>query len=181
MNTRAANRYAKALLDLALEQKQEDAVFKDMQDIYTSISESGDLQVMLNNPIITNAAKKGALENIFTTLSGLSKKLIDLLAENKRLAILQAVATQYNLLYNTSKGIVKATVTTAVAIDEAMRKQVLDKATTLADGKKIDLENKIDKTILGGFILRVGDIQIDTSIANKLKKLKRDLKETVYI
>jgi len=180
MNTRAANRYAKALLDLALEQKQEDAVFNDMQDITKSIIGSNDLQIMLSNPIINDTVKKTTLDSIFSKLSPLSKKLIDLLTENKRLALLQAVTTQFTVLYNTSKGIVKATVTTAVAIDDIMRKQVLAKATKLAKGKEIALENKIDPDILGGFILRVGDIQIDASIANKLNKLKREFKENIY-
>ena len=181
MNTRAANRYAKALLDLALDQKLEDLVYNDMQVIQSSIKGSADLQMMLHNPIITNATKKNALESVFDQLNPLSKKLLDLLAENKRLALLQAVAGQYSVLYNQFKGIVKATVTTAIAIDDMMRKEVLDKASDLAKGKKIDLENKIDESILGGFILRVGDIQIDASIANKLNKLKRNFKENIFI
>ena len=178
MSTRAANRYAKALLDLALEKKQEDVMFNDMQFVAQTVAESNELQMFLSSPVYKIADKKKALEAIFTAkTSELTNKLISLLTENKRISLLPLIAKQYGVLYNEIKKIVKAVVTTAFPIDEALKNQVMARAKELAKGKSISLENKVAKDIIGGFILRVGDVQIDASIANKLNTLKRELKE----
>ena len=178
MSTRAANRYAKALLDLALEKKQEEVLFTDMQSVAKTITNSAELSLLLSSPAYKIADKKTALDAIFTANTGdLTSKLIGLLAENKRISLLPLIAKQYGVLYNEAKGKVKAVVTTAFPIDEALKSQVMARAEKLAKGNSILLESKVDKNIIGGFILRVGDVQIDTSIANKLNTLKSELKE----
>jgi F-type H+-transporting ATPase subunit delta len=176
MSSRAANRYAKALLDLALEKKQEEIVQKDMQFISDTIASNNELQMLLVSPIFKITDKKAAIKSIFkNNSSNLSNNLIDLLATNKRMPLLQEIAKQYNILFNEVKETVKALVTTSFPIDDSMRKKVLAKATSLVGNKKISLENKVDENIIGGFILRVGDVQIDASILNKLNNLKREL------
>lgn len=179
MSNRAAIRYAKAVLELASETHQEDAVYSDMQNIADSISGSKELQQLLKSPILENSLKKKAILTIFIKHTEvLTQKLFNLLEENKRLTLLQLVAFQYQVLYNNQKGIVKAVVTSAVALDEQMTKKVLHKAEEIIGlGKKINLENKIDPSLIGGFVLRIGDVQIDTSIVTQLKKLKRELVE----
>lgn len=178
MSTRAATRYAKALIELASQSKIEDVIQSDMQTIAASISGSKDLQQVLNSPILKNADKKSAIESIFgKTVNPLTIKLFGLLAENKRLNLLQNIANQYAILYNNKKGIVKAVVTSAIELDSAMQSKVLEKAEQLAGNKQISLETKIDSSLIGGFILRVGDVQVDTSIINQLNKLKRELVE----
>lgn len=178
MSTRAANRYAKALLDLALEKKQEELVHKDMQYVAKTIAANSDLQMLLDSPIFKTSDKTKALKSIFNKdISSLSNNLIELLATNKRMPLLQEITKQYGILFNQEKSIEKALVTTAFPIDESMREQVLAKATALVGDKKISLNNKVDENIIGGFILRVGDVQIDASIQNKLNKLKRELSE----
>ena len=178
MNTRAANRYAKALLELAFQSKMEEAIHTDMQNISQTIAGSKELQQVLNSPILNNADKKKAVDAIFNkNINPLTSKLFGLLEENKRFDLLQAVTQQFNVLYLDKKGIVKAVVTSAVALDEALQTKVMQKAQQLAGDKKIVLEQKIDETLIGGFILRVGDVQVDTSITNQLKKLKRELIE----
>jgi F-type H+-transporting ATPase subunit delta len=179
MNTRAANRYAKALIELASQTHQEDAVYADMQNIALSIVASKDLQQVLKSPILENTLKKSAVDAVFgKNAQPLTLKLFGLLAENKRMELLQAIATQYQTLYNTQKGIVKAVVTTAIALDEALKTKILQKSQEIVgSGKKITIENKIDPSLIGGFVLRIGDVQVDTSIVNQLQKLKRDLVE----
>ena len=178
MSTRAANRYAKALLDIALEKKQEIVVQKDMQFISDTIADNSELQMLLSSPIFKITDKTKVLKSIFAKdISSLSNNLIDLLATNKRMPLLQAITKQYGILFNQEKEIVKASVITAFPIDDSMREKVLAKATDLVGDKKISLENKVDDNIIGGFILRVGDVQIDASIQNKLNKLKRELSE----
>lgn len=176
MNIRAANRYAKALLSLALDKKQEDLVQNDMQFVSETIASNTELQMLLSSPIYKISDKKAALLDVFKdNKSALTNQLIDLLESNKRMPLLQAIAKQYSVLYNQVKQIEKATVITAYPIDEAMREKVLAKTASLVGDKKISLENIVDESIIGGFVLRVGDVQIDASIENKLKKLKREL------
>jgi len=176
MNTRAANRYAKALLDLAFEENQGEVVFKDMQLVAQTISENAELQLLLDSPIFKIKDKKEILLSIFgDKISKISSNLIGLLETNKRMSLLQIIAVQYSVLYNEKKRFVEASVTTAFPIDDKMKALILAKAQELANGKEVHLFNKVDESIIGGFILRVGDVQIDASVLNKLGNLKREL------
>jgi F-type H+-transporting ATPase subunit delta len=144
-----------------------------MQLIATTISDSEELQLVLNSPVVKSDDKKKALIAIFgSQINEISTKLIDLLIENKRLPDFGSVASQYISLYDSLSGKEKAVVTTAIPLTDAIKTQVLAKVKELT-GKEAVLENEIDPDILGGFILRVGDVQYDASIANKLAVLKR--------
>jgi F-type H+-transporting ATPase subunit delta len=178
MNTRAANRYAKALLELATENSQEQAVHKDMQLVGETIAESSELDMLLHSPIFKISDKKAAINAVFGgKVTALSNNLFDLLETNKRMPLLGLIAKQYGVLYNQAKKVVQATVTTAFPIGNTLQSKILAKAQELAKGKQINLKSTIDPNIIGGFILRVGDVQIDASILNKLGNLKRELKE----
>lgn len=171
--TRTAIRYAKALLDLAKDQKLADVVHTDMKSIANAVAASAELKDMLLSAVIPTATKKSALLAVFTGLDKLSIGLIDTLITNKRIAILGTVAEQYNELFNEDEGKQVATVTTAVSLTEDLKTKVLAKVKELT-GKEAEILSVVDETILGGFILRVGDMQYDASIANKLNKLKRE-------
>ena len=172
--TRTAIRYAKAVLDLAQDQKSAEVVNADMKSIANAVKASTELKDMLFSAVIPATTKKTALLAIFTDLQKLSVSLIDTLIANKRINILGEVAQKYTELFNESQGKQVANVTSAVALTEALKAKVLAKVKELT-GKEAELVNLVDASILGGFILRVGDIQYDTSIASKLNKLKREL------
>jgi F-type H+-transporting ATPase subunit delta len=171
--TRAAIRYAKAVLSLANDQDSATAVNHDMKLIANTISDSKDLSDMLESPVITTGVKKSALLEIFKNTGTLSTNLIDTLVANKRIDLLGHVAQKYNQLYDQLNGIQVAIVTTAVPLTDELKEKVLAKVKSLT-GKEASIKSIIDASILGGFILRVGDIQYDASIANKLSKLKRE-------
>jgi len=172
-NNRAAYRYAKAVLSLSEDQKKSEETYANMQLVSTTITDSDELQHMLESNVIKSEIKKKALLAIFgKQLNTISTKLIDLLIENKRLADFKTVAEQYISLYDSLMGKEKAVVTTAVPLTDALTKKVLEKVKELT-GKKALLSSVINPDIIGGFILRVGDIQYDASIANKLDLLKR--------
>ena len=97
-----------------------------------------------------------------------------MLFENKRFKILGAIASEFNNLFDESKGIQVAKVTTAIAMDADLEAKVLAKIETFSD-KKITIENTIDPSIIGGFIFRIGDKQYNASVANRLQVLKREL------
>lgn len=170
--SRAASRYAKAILSLAVEKNDATAVNNDMKSILVTVSKSADLTAFLKNPMVTATQKREALLQIFKDVNPLTTKALDLLVENKRIDVLSDVATQYIVLFEEMNKRVIATVTTAVELTAALEAQVLAKAKELA-GKEVTLEKKIDPSIIGGFILRVGDQEINASVHNKLGALKR--------
>jgi len=171
--SRAAIRYAKAVLSLATDQKSADAVNSDMKVIINTTAESKDLNQMLQSPVVRSSDKKAVLLAVFTDANVATTNLIDTLIANKRLSLLNDVALSYVQLYDELRGRQLASVTTAVALTEELKVKVLAKVKELT-GKDAEVKNIIDETILGGFILRVGDIQYNASIANKLDKLKRE-------
>ena len=171
--SRAAIRYAKAILSFALEQNKEVEVNNDMLLIASTISENSDLQMLLDNPVLKSDLKKSALKEVFTSkISSLSIGLIDLLIDNKRLAIISEVSKKYTVLYDKLKGIEVAKVTTAVPLTQELNAQVLKKVKEIT-GKEATIENNVNPDIIGGFILRIGDVQYDASISNKLQVLRR--------
>jgi len=172
--TRAAIRYAKAVLNLAKDQNTAEAVNNDMKQIAAAVAQNEDLNAMLLSPVIKSSAKKAVLLEIFKNANVATVNLIDTLIINKRLTLLEGIALKVNQLYDELKGIEVAQVTTAVPLTDDLKVKVLAKVKELI-GKKVEVQNIIDETILGGFILRVGDIQYNASVANKLGKLKREL------
>jgi len=177
--SRAAVRYAKAVLSFALEQQKEVEVNNDMLLVVKTIDENADLQLLLSSPVIKSELKKSALKEIFTSkISSVSTGLIELLIDNKRLSILKEVAKKYTLLFDELKGIEIAKVTTAVPLTEALNKEVLAKVKEIT-GKEATIENNVNPDILGGFILRIGDVQYDASVSNKLKGLKRQFENEI--
>ena len=172
-DSRAALRYAKAILDLAVENKATDALEKDMQNIVGTIFDSSELREMLASPVIKGAAKKEALLAIFKESDKVTEGTISMLVDNKRVSMLNEVASKYLILNEKLKGKDIAFVTTAVPLTAELEKKILVKVSEMT-GNKVSIENKIDESIIGGFVLRVGDLQYDASIANKLSSLKRE-------
>jgi F-type H+-transporting ATPase subunit delta len=173
-STRAAIRYAKAILDLANSKGVAEAVNNDMKSIATAIETNVELSTFIQNPTTKVEVKESALLEVFADVNGVTKGLFHLLFENKRFEILEAIALEYKKLFDESNGVETATVTTAIPMDAALEAKVLAKVATLSD-KKITIENIVDPSIIGGFILRIGDQQYNASVANRLQVLKREL------
>src|SRR5690606_1976703 len=113
------------------------------------------------------------LEKIFTDQDKLTLSLIRVLAANRRTDILGQVAKSFVDLYKTQKGIKDAKVITAVPLTDAMEEKVMAKVKQLTGSQSVTLTNEVDANILGGFILRVGDVQYDASIRNQFENLKK--------
>ena len=170
--SRAAIRYAKAVLSLSLDLKTADKVKEDMHFISTTITESKELEAMLSSPVIKTSVKKSALLAVFTKLDKTTISLIDQLITNKRLPLFGLIAKQYIILYDRHKGTEVAEVTTAVPLTKTSEEKVLAKVKEIV-GKTVTLEKTIDPSLIGGFILRVGDKQFDASISGKMKNLRK--------
>lgn len=178
-NTRASLRYAKAALRISLEQKKEMRLAKDMQEIVKVFSSNIALVFFLQNPIISNTNKQETILKVLTDIDPLTSQLIRLLVQNNRIDLLDQVANAYLKLLQQHQGEQVAVVTTAVSLTPALAKTVLDKAKQLSKAK-ITLENHINPAIIGGFILRIGDLEYNASVAHQLDQLKREFIQTKY-
>lgn len=172
--TRAAIRYAKAILEIADSKKVATQVSADMALITSTINTNAELNTFIQSPTINVEQKESAILEVFANANAVTKSLFHLLMENKRFEILDAVALEYNKLFDIMNGVEVAKVTTAIAMDAALEAKVSAKIATFSD-KKITIENTIDPSIIGGFILRIGDKQYNGSVANRLQVLKREL------
>lgn len=180
-DARPALRYAKAILNLAKDTKAETEVNADMQLIASTISENHDLDILLNSPVIKASDKKNVLIELFSgKINNISLGLFNLLEENKRMNMLLSIAKQYSIIYDHLKSIQVAKVTTAVPLTKELEEKVMAKIVELT-GNKASLENNVNPNVLGGFILRVGDVQYDASISNHLNELRKEFDNSHYI
>lgn len=177
--SRAAIRYAKAILQKANENNIEAVVFGDMQSVYKTIEDSRELQAVLQSPVIKANDKKDALLKIFNGQSEATHSLINILIANKRASLLGSVAKSYVDIYNDQQGVKAAIVITAVPLTPEIETKVLAKVKELTGSDKVTLKSEIDSDIIGGFILRMGDIQYNASIANQLGNLKREFSKSI--
>ncbi|WP_309608340.1 ATP synthase F1 subunit delta [Flavobacterium sp.] len=173
-STRTAIRYAKAILDIASSKGLATEVSQDMFLVSSTIKDNLELNIFIQNPTIKVEVKESALLEVFTDTNSVTKSLFHLLFENKRFEILSEVATEYNKLFVEMNGVEVAKVTTAIPMDADLEGKVKAKIAAFSD-KKVTIENIVDASIIGGFILRIGDKQYNASVANRLQVLKREL------
>lgn len=178
--TRAAQRYAKAILSLARDKNAAPAVKEDMETIFKTIAASDDLKKMLASPVVKSGIKSKALKEIFKDAHAITTGAFNILLENGRINILDVVAKQYVKLYNQANNTQEAVVTTVVPLTDDLEKKIQDKVKELT-GEGAEIKNIIDESIIGGFVLRVGDLQFDASVSNNLNKLKREFKNNAYV
>jgi len=181
-NSRVASRYIKSLLELAVEEKALDAVHLDMQMFTRLCAQSPDLTRMLRSPVIPHERKRVILEKVLKgKVHKLTLSIVDILTRKNREPLLPEIASGFHNAFNEYKGVGQATVTTPVAMDASTRKKIEDIVKALSTKGSIELEEKVDKELIGGFVLNVGDKQIDASIRSRLKALKVKFSENPYI
>ena len=181
IETRVSFRYAKSLLDLSLEKGQLEQVREDMQLVLDTIRESHDLQLMLKSPVIKTDKKQAILKAIFGGKIGvISSEFIDIITRKRREAELEGIADAFISQYKNHKQILSAVITTASGLDKSLREKVLAivKGSTKSE---VELIEKVNKDLIGGFVLRVGDQQVDASILRQIKNLDRTFSENPYI
>ncbi len=171
--SRAAIRYAKAILEIASASGKAEAVHHDMKSVEAALEESHELQVFLASPVVRLEAKKNALDEIFASSQPETKSLFQLLFANKRYEILGQIAKQYGRLYDESIGVEIAKVTTAIPMTPELESKIMAKIAEMST-KKITVENIVDPSIIGGFVLRIGDMQYNASVSSRLNELKRE-------
>ncbi|MDG1043334.1 MAG: ATP synthase F1 subunit delta [Flavobacteriaceae bacterium] len=172
-NSRAAIRYAKALLQQAQETNVLEAVAADMQEMATIIGGNEDFKSFLANPTLTATQKQAGFEAVFKAVQPLVAHTFKALLDNKRSGLTLAVAVAFTDLYEQAQGKANAVVTSAVALSESLEKEIKEKVAKLIN-KEVTITNLVDPSLLGGFILRVGDLQYNASVAAQLQQLERE-------
>ena len=174
MRSRAAIRYSKAIFQIAEESNNLSNFKDDMDSIISAHQSSDDFKNLISNPLINHSDKKEILSIVISKMNEQTSNLINLLIANKRLSILYDIANGFNDIYNQKNNVAKATVVTAIPISDKIKNQVLKKIQTLSN-KSVEIENIIDKTIIGGFILRYENREYNASFSQRLNKLKSEL------
>ena len=174
-----AIRYAKALIDLATEQKALEAVHKDMELFVHTIKANPQLNAVLANPIIYHDKKVKILAGIFgEKVSKVTISFFNLMVNKSRAEIIYPAALEFINQYDLVKNITTATVVSATELSEANKQTIIAEIQAETKGT-VKLITKVDPSLIGGFVLTVGDRQIDTSISNSLARLKAEFAQVV--
>ena len=179
---RAASRYVKSLLGLAIEKGALDAVHSDMVMFSKIVDENRAFALMLRNPIIKHDKKRDVLEKLFKgKVHSLTMSIFDIITKKNREPLLPSIAKEFHNAYNEYKGVGKATVVTATPLDARLRAEFEQMVKGLSEKKQVELIESVDPDMIGGFVLNIGDRQIDASIKNKLKALQVKFSQNPYI
>jgi F-type H+-transporting ATPase subunit delta len=176
--TRSAVRYARSIFQLALERGELEIVFADMNLVNNVIAANDDLANMLRSPIIKADQKINMLDAIFGGKIGkLTAEFIRLIVKKRREMHIAQIAKRFVQLYLENNGIEEATLITAFPVDESFRKSIIslvEKHSKL----KVELHEIFDSSVIGGFVLRFGNKQIDASVERELELLRREFEKT---
>jgi F-type H+-transporting ATPase subunit delta len=182
LSPRLASRYAKSLLDLAVERGQLEAVYADMQYLRDLIRSSRELAIMLKSPVISSDKKQAVINaitagNIGELTLAFTRLLISKHREGELVEIVPAFMTQYRA----HKGIHSVKLTTATAISEETKARILAQVQSSGHLDKVELETAVNPDLIGGFVLQTGDKLIDASISYELKEIGRQFEKNDFI
>ncbi len=180
LDTVVAKRYAKSLLKLAKEMGVLKEVNEDMK-LFSSVCEQNrELVLQLRNPIVPSGKKLAILEAIFSgKMNKMSMSFFQIVTRKGREKFLFDISKAYTEQFKVLNGVLTAEIVSASGLDDKLRAKVYQ---ILRDGNKseVELQEKINKDLIGGFILRIGDKQYDASIASELRKLAREFANNPY-
>lgn len=180
MSSKAGARYAKSLIDLSTEQNALEEIKNDMVFFEQVVDDNSELEAILKNPIVPLDKKAGILNDLFgSKVHQITNSFLKLVVNKGRSAILFDTAKQFIAQYNAIKGIVTAEVTSAIALTEESKAEVVALVKKEIGANEVIVKEKIDEKLIGGFILKVGDKQFDASIASGLNKLKKEFAQGI--
>ncbi|MCE6991591.1 ATP synthase F1 subunit delta [Dyadobacter sp. CY323] len=170
-----AARYAKSLIDLAKEQNVLEAVYQDMLLFKDTADSNRGLMLALKSPVVRHEKKAGILKSLFEArVNPISFAIFLIISRKNRESILDEIAAEFIKAYNLNQGIQKATVVTTTPLTEELRQQ-FNEMVVSATGKKVQLAEKIDPNLIGGYVLTIEDRQVDASLRSRLNELKLQL------
>ncbi|WP_339902521.1 ATP synthase F1 subunit delta [uncultured Cyclobacterium sp.] len=178
---RVASRYAKSLLELAVERNELDQVNSDMTAVLSLSAANSSFSDMVKSPVISSEKKTEILKSLIgKNASALTLKFFDLVGEKGRTGFLPEMATAFLRLRNEHLGIQIAEVVSTIQLDDELRNSFKSIVKEISGKSKVNLIEKVDANLIGGFVLRVGDKQLDESIKSKLQQLRLDFTQNLY-
>ena len=177
INTRAANRYAKAFFSITKSEDDLMIMFKDMSLVKKAFKQSEELKLFIDSKIIKDTDKLETLKKVFPDLSTNSINLLTHIMNNGRIDLFFDVAKCFIELYNEKMGNQNVTLISASKLSDDILIEIKSKVKSLTS-KNVYLTNKVDKNLIGGFILKVGDRQYDASFKQQLKNLEHEFFNT---
>ena len=179
--SRATIRYAKSLISISKEQNSLETSFNDMLLVSSVCSSNKDFVNLLKTPIVKTDLKIKILNELLAkSISDLTLSFIILITKKKREILLPEIADCFIALYKNNNNIKEVSVVTAKPLDDDLRKEVMSYIEKQSNSK-IELKEIIDESLIGGAIIRMDDKQLDASISSKLKSLKNQFSENLYI
>jgi F-type H+-transporting ATPase subunit delta len=181
-NPRLASRYAKSLVDIAVEQNSLEETLKDMQLLDAICSQSRDFVTMMRSPVIKGDKKISVVNAVLAgRVSILTSTFLKLLINKGRESFLDEIAEAFIIQYRVYKGIRMAKLTTATPVDASVVDTLRAKIEAAYKGTTINIETAVDPSLLGGFVLDMGDKQLDTSIVRDLNEIKKQFSKNLYV
>ncbi len=182
LNPRLAGRYAKSLIDLAVETNQLDAVYADMQYLQAVNKASREFVNLLKSPVISISTKSKAIEAVTTgKISELTAKFNQLLISKNREFYLPEIVNAFIDQYNSIRGIHKVKLTTAVPVSDELKDAIVDKIKRDTDIKQVELDTRINEDLIGGFVLEFDNNLVDASIFRDLREVKAQFDQNIYV
>lgn len=174
--TTLARRYARALLDVATERKKVDEVERDLYALAELWHGSEEVRTLIAHPQWSRARKKEILAGLLSgKVDPLTIRFVELLVDNGRLGVIEQIAHEYDHISDEHQQIMKALVTSFMPLNDKQRKKLAEKLQGFTSRANIELEEKVDPSILGGVIVKLGSHVIDGSVAGRLRKMKERL------
>jgi F-type H+-transporting ATPase subunit delta len=178
---RVISRYVKSLLGLAEERNVLEEVHNDLVSFVRVCDENKLFIVVLKSPIIRNEKKTQIIHKLFEgRVNALTLAFMDIVVRKNRDPLLYAIAKEFHNAYNIKKGIEAATVTTQFKLDTSLRAEIERMVKQISGKERIELHEKVDTEMVGGFVLKVGDRQVDASLKSKLKELRIKFSQNPY-
>ncbi len=182
LNPRVASRYAKSLLDLAIERGLLEEVYNDMLYLQQVMKASREFMNLLRSPVVKADAKIKAVNGVTTGKIGpLTQAFTELLINKTREVVLPEIITSFVNQYKQHKNINEVKLTTALAISEEVKNAIVEQVKTTGNIQNIELETIVDPKIIGGFVLQTGDKLVDASIAYDLKEIAKEFDNNDFI
>jgi F-type H+-transporting ATPase subunit delta len=177
-----ASRYAKSLLDLAIEQGRLEQVHNDMLYCHALLKASREFVLLLKSPLITADKKISIVHQLLgEKVNPLTLSFFDIMIRKGREAYLVDIVKAFKEQYNRKKEITPVKIKTAVQPDESFIHKVIEKLKKEAGLKNVEVNTEVNPDLIGGFVIQYEDKMIDASIAKNLKELKKELSDNKYI
>jgi F-type H+-transporting ATPase subunit delta len=178
---RVSSRYAKSLLELSIEKNALEGVLADMKQLDAIANVNRELGLCLKSPIITFDKKLKVLKALFeATGNAITLAFFDIVARKNRADLLLDISREFQKQYNVHMGIQVADLTTTFPITEELRAKFIATVKEISGLEKVELNEKINADLIGGFVLKVNDRQLDESLSSKLRALKLEFSQNHY-